>query len=314
MNAPEWTFEQQAEGEAHCHRVVRHLHTVRSSYQTIEVVETASYGIGLFIDGRIQHVASDEHIYSEALAHPPALLLGDRCRRVLVVGGGPGGIVREILRLRAVELVCQVEIDPEMVATSQRYFTHISQGCWDDPRVRLVIADIRDVVATSTESFDLIIYDISEPLVGTPAHDLFSARFLVRMARLLRPGGIFVTWGGSVGPCSAELARGIVLRSGMVFDHVTPYTCHTQSYGTLWLNVLASQTRYTPDRLTAAEVDRRLQHGVGGVLRYYDGETHVHMFALPKSVREAIAPRSGVDVTQPLTLGVGRRNGGSSAC
>ena len=75
MSAWNWTHEALAPGEAHCHRIARRVHSTRSQFQAIEVVETVGYGIGLFLDGRIQHVAADEYIYSEVMSHPAATLL-----------------------------------------------------------------------------------------------------------------------------------------------------------------------------------------------------------------------------------------------
>ncbi|XXX80987.1 methyltransferase domain-containing protein [Sorangium sp. So ce134] len=285
MSASEWTQELLARGEAHCHRITRRLHTARSRYQTIEVVETAGYGIGLFIDGRIQHVAADEYIYSEAIVHPMAVQLGARCRRALVVGGGPGGAVRELLRHKAIRSVVQVEIDPAMVEITRRFFQHISEGSWDDPRVRLVIADVRDFLARTDERFDLIVYDVSEPLDDAPASNLFAETMLAPLGRRLTEAGIFVTWAGSVGPRSGELAAAIARSVAAVSPHTARYLCHTQSYGTSWLTVAGSAWPYAPLRATPEEIDRAIAEHVGRPLKLYDGVTHAHMFHLPKDVR-----------------------------
>ncbi|WP_437970718.1 methyltransferase domain-containing protein [Sorangium sp. So ce260] len=302
MSRGEWTRELLARGEAHCHRITRRLHAAQSRFQTIEVVETAGYGIGLFIDGRIQHVAADEYIYSEAIVHPMAVQLGARCRRALVVGGGPGGAVRELLRHKAIRSVIQVEIDPEMVEITRRYFQHISEGSWNDPRVRLVIADVRDFLARTDERFDLIVYDVSEPLDDAPASNLFAETMLAPLGRHLTEAGIFVTWAGSVGPRSGDLAAAIARSVAAVSPHTMRYLCHTQSYGTSWLTVASSAWPYDPLRTTPEEIDRAIAEHIDRPLKLYDGVTHVHMFHLPKDVRALLDGQPGEDGRADIRL------------
>jgi spermidine synthase len=285
MLAGQWTVEDLAPGEVHCHRITRRLHTGRTRFQTVEVAETEGYGVGLFLDGRIQHVAADEYVYSEVMVHPAMILLEGTARRVLVVGGGPGGVIRELLRHNCVAAVTQVEIDPEVVRLSRTFFPHISAGCWDDPRVSLVLDDVRAFLARTEEEFDLILFDVSEPLQGAPADGLFGLPMLRCLGEHLSPGGLFVTWAGSAGPRSAQLAVQILQCVRAVFPHVAPLLCHTQSYGTSWLTLLAGRQPLDPFALDAREVDARLSRQVEGNLRLYDGITHLHLFHLPRDVR-----------------------------
>ncbi|WP_372425021.1 hypothetical protein [Salinarimonas chemoclinalis] len=299
--AGRWTQEHLAEGEMHCHRIDATLHRAGSGLQTIEVVETGGYGRGLFLDGRVQHVEADEYIYSEAIVHPPAVMLGARCRRVLVVGGGPGGVVREALRHRGVESVVQVEIDAAVLDLCRTWFAHVAQGCYDDPRVEVVIADIRDFARRTDRRFDLVVNDISEPMEGTPAAGLFEAPMLDALASLLSPEGVFVTWAGSAGPRSDDLARAIDRAVSDRLPHTARWLCHPQAYGTSWLTVAGSHAPLDPWRLSAAEIDAWLAARVAGETMLYDGETHVHMFSLPKDVRRRLATRDA----GPAVLKVG---------
>lgn len=301
-----WTREDLAEGEVHCHRVDRILHEANTGIQKISVVETGGYGRGLFLDGRIQHVEADEYIYSEAIVHPPAVMLGDRCRRVLVVGGGPGGVVREVLRHRLVEQVVQVEIDAAVLDLCRTRFGHIAQGCYEDPRIEVVIADIRDYARQNTGGFDLVINDISEPMEGTPAEGLFEEPMLAALSSLLGPQGVFVTWAGSVGPCSDDLARAINRAVVAQFPYTTRWLCHPQAYGTSWLTVAGAHTPLDPWRLSATDIDALVRDALVGETALYDGETHQHMFHLPKDVRRRLA--SG-DPVGPAVLRVSAATG-----
>lgn len=280
-----WTQEYIASGEKHCHRINKKLFAGKTEYQKVEIVETESYGLGLFLDGRIMHVEHDEYIYSESMVHPMTVILGNTCRHALVVGGGPGGIIRELLRYKNIESVTQVEIDQEIMNLCQEYFPHIHQNCFDDPRVQLVIADIQDFVLSPPRKYDIIFYDISEPFKSTPAANLFKKSMLIAIKDCLVPQGIFVTWAGSVAPRSAHRARNINLVMQDVFPYTFPYLCHTQSYGTSWLNIAGSQHQINPKSMTSEYIDGRIANYIQETLRLYDGESHFHMFHLPKDVR-----------------------------
>jgi spermidine synthase len=286
----EWTREQIAAGEVHCHRVKRRVYGGQNRHQGVEIVETEAYGLGLLLDGRLQHLEGDEYIYSEGIVHPFATLLQDRCKRVLVIGGGPGGAIREVLKHRAVVSVTQVEIDESIVDLTREYFTHIAQGYQQDPRVEIVIADIHDYLRTCTESFDLVINDVNEPLPDSPSREVFSRDLMTAVRERLSPEGVYVTWAGSAGPFSSALAVSITQRLRGVFPYVTNYVSFPQSYGTVWLTAVASKHAYDPLERSPAEIDALIAANVTGALRLYDGITHHHMFLLPKDIRALVQP------------------------
>jgi spermidine synthase len=289
MNPQDWTQEYLSEGEVHCHKITGKTFVAHSAHQKIEVLETASFGRALLLDGRIQHLQHDEYIYSESIVHPVATLLAEHCRRVLVVGGGPGGVIRELLKHRRVEQVMQVEIDASVLTLTRDYFQHIAQGCHNDPRVQVVIADIRDYLCDCTQEFDLIIHDVSEPLADSPASSLFSRQLIAALQQRLAPHGRFVSWAGSMGPRSLRLAGQIVARARSLFAHVDCITSHTQSYGTSWLTVIGGMQEWHPLAEPVMQIDQRIARQIDGELRLYDGITHHHMFLLPKDVRQALA-------------------------
>lgn len=292
MRRGDWTAEYLARGERHGHRVEQAVFADRSAHQVIEVLDTTGYGRGLFLDGRIQHLELDEYVYSESLVHPAALMLGDRCRDVLVVGGGPGGAIREVLKHRSVRSVTQVEIDSRVIEISREYFGHIADGCYEDSRLHLVIADIRDYIRTCDTQYDLIVYDVSEPLPNSPAADLFCDSALQSMRRKTSDAGSFVTWAGSAGPQSNGMALDLIARVQAVFAHTCISLCHTQLYGTAWLSVIGSSLRLCPLALKPQDIDDLIARQVDRRLQMYDGLAHQHMFSLPKDVRAALAGRT----------------------
>ena len=287
-----WTFEAVAPGETHCHEVVERQFLADDGDQRIEVVRTRAFGRGLLLDGRIQHLEADEYIYSEAIVHPAALAVGKDCHRVLVVGGGPGGAVREVLKHDAVKEVVQVEIDQRMADLARSHFAHITRGFQDDPRYRLVIADIRDHLASASQPYDLVIHDVSEPLPGSPAEFLFTPGHFAEMARIVSPLGAFVTWAGAAGPCSGTDAVAIHTLTGEHFARAEALVCYTQSYGTSWLFSVGSHRDFDLAGRSAGLVDRLIASRLSAPLAYYDGTTHHHMASLPKDLRARLASRA----------------------
>ena len=167
--------------------------TARPTHQRIRVFENARFGRVLTLDGVVQTTEGDEFIYHEMMAHVPILAHG-AARRVLIVGGGDGGMAREVLRHRAVEHVTMVEIDAGVVEFSKKYLPSLSAGAFDDPRLDLVIADGADFVAQTDRRFDVAIIDSTDP-VG-PGEVLFTDTFYGRAKRCLAPGGVLVTQNG----------------------------------------------------------------------------------------------------------------------
>ncbi|MCP2259328.1 spermidine synthase [Streptoalloteichus tenebrarius] len=304
-----WTFEEIAPGEAHCHRVVETIHTARSEFQRVEVCRTESYGRGLFLDGRIQHVEADEYVYSESLVHPAMTLLGGSARRVLCVGAGPGGAVRELLAYPGVGEVVQVEIDTTVLDVAREHLPHSAAASnAADPRFTLRVRDALDYLTEGGEPFDLVVNDLSEPFPGSPAARLFGPEALRAVRARLTPGtGLYVSWCGSAGPRSSGMAARICRNVRAVFGHCRPYLVHTQSYGTVWLNVIGSTTPFDPLARSADQIDNQLARTLRGSTRLYDGVTHHHMFHLPKDVRETLAT-APEDADEPVELAVSVRS------
>ncbi len=176
-------------------RAGRTVHRRRSKYQTIEVVDTVPFGRLLLLDGHIQLTELDESSYHEALVRIPLLSM-DRPERALVVGGGDGGVLREICRSKTIRHVDLVEIDAEVIEVCREHLPGLSAGAFDDPRVRVHIADAFPFVQRDLEPYDLIVVDctdVYEDEEGSLSEPLFSHEFYSDVLRLLTDGGIAVT-------------------------------------------------------------------------------------------------------------------------
>jgi spermidine synthase len=169
------------------------LYDNQSDVQHIQVFQNNRFGRVLTLDGVVQTTEGDEFIYHEMLTHVPILAHG-AARRVLIVGGGDGGMAREVLRHARIDHVTMVEIDAGVVEFSKTYLPRLSAGAFDDPRLDLVIADGADFMAQSNQHFDVIIIDSTDPI--GPGEVLFTDSFYDHARARLAEGGILVTQNG----------------------------------------------------------------------------------------------------------------------
>lgn len=268
-------------------RVKSVLHSSRSAYQQIDVLETEAFGRCLILDGRVQSAESDEFVYHEALVHP-AMVTHPDPRAVLILGGGEGATLREVLRHRTVERAVMVDIDPQVIEISRRYLPEWSDGAFDDPRAEVRIEDAVQYLQETRDRFDIIISDLTEPEPGTPSEPLLSREMFEAMRNCLRPGGILVNQAGSAGIYELERFARIYRMMGTVFGRLAPCSIQIASFAEPWGFIVASDA-HDPRDLTPEEVETRLaQRCEREKLRYYDGRIHQALFTLPRYFREAL--------------------------
>ena len=275
------------------HAIVRTLVQARTPFQQVEILETASYGKCLVLDGRIQSSERDEFIYHEALVHPGLLTVEGPPRSALVIGGGEGATLREFLRYPSLRRAVMVDIDAEVVSLCRRHLPEMHQGAFDDPRTELIHEDARAYLERAREPFDLIVSDLVEPLEEGPACRLYSREFYQLVHDRLTPGGAFTMQAGmtKIGEQAFFTAIHRTLRE--VFPVVAAYQTFVSCFGTPWGFIVATR-KVDPRRQDAAAVDRLIAERVKGELQYWDGQTHQHAFALPKHLRRALAAETRV--------------------
>ena len=188
-----WSVERLHPDHSQALREDRVLYDSATKHQRLRVLENPTFGRVLTLDGVVQTTEGDNFIYHEMMAHVPVLAHG-QARRVLIIGGGDGGMAREVLRHASVTHVTMVEIDAGVVEFSKRYLPTLSQGAFDDPRLNLVIADGADFMRETEGGFDVIIVDSTDPI--GPGEVLFTDTFYGHAKRALTPGGILVTQNG----------------------------------------------------------------------------------------------------------------------
>jgi spermidine synthase len=227
--------------------VSRRVAKERSPYQEIEIVETEVFGRALLLDGHIQLTTFDEHAYHEALVHIPLQAIQNP-QRALVIGGGDGGVLRELLRAQipAIEIV---EIDDAVIRLCREHLPSLSQGAFEDPRVNLTVGDAFEYVRTKEAEYDLIVADSTDTYEGEDgalSEALFTETFYQDCRRALRPGGVLVTQADNPVFCPYSL-EGVQKAFKDVFAHVEPYFALVPSFGGYSAFAIASDGAHLPE-------------------------------------------------------------------
>jgi spermidine synthase len=260
------------------------LHEVKTEHQHLVIFENPTWGTVLMLDGVCQLTTSDEFVYHEMMAHVPLMAL-ERPRRVLVVGGGDGGVLREVLKHPSVEKATLCEIDRSVIELSLEHYPEIADGCMDDPRSDVVVADGLKYVAETKERFDAIIVDSSEPI--GPSAVLHTREFFTDCKRALKAGGVLVTQNGLPFLFPEHLTATSEIFASL-FKATSPFMCTQPCYfgGPFALN-WASDDAGLLKTPVATLARRQAKRAIA--TRYYTPEGHQAAFALPGYVAKAVA-------------------------
>ncbi len=255
----------------------------KSAHQHLQLFRNATFGRVLTLDGVVQTTEADEFIYHEMLAHLPILAHGG-VARVLIIGGGDGGMLEEVLKHRGVEQAVQVEIDASVVEFAKTHLRGICGQAYEDPRTELVIADGVKFVAETDRRFDLIIVDSTDPI--GPGEVLFTQQFYADCRRCLAEGGMLVTQNGVPFLQADELRQTLGFFRALFADAtcylatVPTYAGGPMAFG--WASDDASLRKVPLEtlqaRFSAAAIDTR----------YYTPAVHKGAFALPPYIAELI--------------------------
>lgn len=263
------------------------LYEVGTEHQHLVIFENSRMGRVMALDGAIQTTEADEFFYHEMLTHVPIFAHGS-ARRVLIIGGGDGGMLREVCRHASVEHITMVEIDGAVVEMCKKYLPKHSNGAFDDPRVNLVIDDGMSFVAKCSEEFDVIISDCPDP-VG-PAEVLFSEGFYEACHRCLTEDGILVAQNGTPFLQLDEVKTTAGHISGLFADwHFYHAAVPTYIGGTM---TFAWAAKNPAARKQSIDVLRERFESSGITTRYYNPEIHQASFALPQYVLHALGKKN----------------------
>ena len=278
----DWVRESLHPDYAQSLRVGRMLYDSETEHQRLKVFENDTFGRVLTLDDVVQTTEGDNFIYHEMMAHVPIFAHG-AASRVLIIGGGDGGMAREVLRHQSVAHVTMVEIDAGVVEFSKTYLPMLSQGAFDDTRLDLVIADGADFIRSATDRYDVIIVDSTDPI--GPGEVLFSDTFYGHAKRRLAPGGILVTQNGVPFLQGDELTGTMRAFTALFADA----TCYLATIPTYAGGPMAFGWGTDGDaRGVSLDVLKERFDAAGIDTGYYTPEGHLGAFALPGYVRKLL--------------------------
>lgn len=251
--------------------------------QDLAIFENNRFGRVLALDGVIQCTQADEFVYHEMMAHIPLIAHG-QAEKVLIIGGGDGGMLREVTRHKNLKKIVLVEIDHSVIDFSKKYLPMLSQGAFDDPRLELVIADGSQFVKNTNERFDVIICDSTDPI--GPAQVLFTQEFYADCKNILNPHGIFVNQNG-VPFLQVDELKDTYQRRKSSFADTSFYIAPVPTYvgGFMAFGWATDDFSY---RDIPLEVLEKRIGALGGELKYYNAEIHKASFALPNFIKREI--------------------------
>ena len=252
--------------------VEKKLFKTTSKYQKIEVYKSKELGNILVLDDTAMLSEYDEFIYHEMLSHVP-LQTHKNPKKVLIIGGGDGGLAREVLKYPDIQ-VDMVEIDKEVVEVCKKYFPDIAD--WENPRLNLLIEDGIEFVKNCREkSYDIVLVDSTDE--KEQASVLFSEEFYNHVYRVLKDNGVLSLQGSSYFVALKEHKR--ILKRLKMFPILMPYRYEMLVYpGIVWNFILASK-KYNPLKATTSKING---------LRYYNKEIHQASFALPEFIKREL--------------------------
>jgi spermidine synthase len=275
-----WITEQDYRDVKLGFRLKQVLFDEKTEFQQLTIVDTHEYGRMMLLDGRVMITERDEFVYHEIIAHLPVVLHPDP-KRVLVIGGGDGGTIRELARHDMIQKMVLCEIDGAVVEASRRFFPITASGFLDS-RLDLKIDDgIRYVEESKDNSFDVIIVDSTDPI--GPGEGLFTEKFYGHVRRLLGQQGIMICQSESPWFPAEDLRR-IRQNQSRNFEYVRHCVAPIPTYPRgLWSVSLASDAPIQPDQ---ARLDRL--GPIHNELHYLTPELVAAVFALPKFYQDKL--------------------------
>lgn len=256
----------------------------KTDHQHLVIFENAKFGRVMALDGIIQTTEADEFIYHEMLTHVPLIAHG-KVKRVLIIGGGDGGMLREVCKHSSVEHITQVEIDNQVVEMCKEYLPNHSAGAYDDPRVNVVIDDGANFVRECEDHFDVIISDSTDPI--GPGDVLFTSDFYENCKKCLTSGGILVTQNG-VAYMQLDEVTTTAKRLQPYFSDQSFYCAAVPTYIGGVMTFAWASDNHELRQLSIDDIAQRFK-AANIKCRYYNPAIHVASFALPQYILDALA-------------------------
>ncbi|MEW9699234.1 polyamine aminopropyltransferase [Paenibacillus sp. SI8] len=271
-----WYTEKQTDSFGITAKVKESYVREQTDFQDLAMIETEEWGTMLTLDGMVMTTVRDEFVYHEMVAHP-ALVTHPNPEYVLVVGGGDGGVIREIMKHPKVKKAVLVDIDGKVIEYSKKYLPTIAAEL-DNPRVEVIVNDGYMHIHDHKNTYDVIMVDSTEP-VG-PAVELFSKGFYQGIFDALKEDGIFVAQTDNPW-FKADLIQTVNRDVKEIFPIVRVYGANIPTYPSgLWTFTLGSK-KHDPLQVEEASIPEF-------PTKYYTPRLHKAAFVLPKFVEDLV--------------------------
>lgn len=281
-----WYFEETSVCEGHGHAVVNVIVRKKTNYQSVEIFESKGCGRCLILDDRMQSTEADDFIYHESLVHPAMLVTAVEPRVVLIIGGGEGATLREVLKYRSIEKAVMVDIDSEVVSLCREHLPSMSNGSFEDPRVELLHEDAYEFLQNTDLMFDVIICDLTEPIPTGPAARLYSLEFMKIIREKLSYKGVFAMQAGIAKHNEIDVFATALFDLRKVYAKPLPYQAFVPCFGTPLGFVLALKDDNCD--IETIDMNHRIAQRINGEIKYWDAETQRHSFNIPKNIRRLL--------------------------
>jgi len=287
----QWYVEEFAPTEFHHHAIDETYYAGRTPFQSVAVLRTPVFGKMLVLDGDTQSSQHDEKIYHESLVHPALAAVDDRAE-VLILGGGEGATLREVLRHPGVRRCTMVDIDGDVVELSKKYLPEWSDGAFEDPRANVIIGDALAYLKNDPGTYGVVISDLTEPLADSPSFPLFNGEVFADIKTRLAPGGVYVLQASTAGFHNMALHAKMARSLRRFFTHVASFYTHVPAFDNDWAFIACSDAV----DVAALEPERieRYVRELRGENYFYDAQTHRRLFSLPLYLRRELAQDGSV--------------------
>jgi len=276
-----WLKEKHTKGTEFNIKISKHLFSVKSKIQQIDIVDSTYYGRVLVIDGQLMHTEKDGFIYHEMMVHP-AMAVKPDVKDVLVIGVGNAGIISELVKYSTIQTIKIVETDETLVTVARRFFPK-NAAALNDPRVSIEVCDDMKFMRRANEEYDLVILDIPDPF--GPGENYFTKEYYGNCYTALRDDGILINQHES---CfyeeDAPACQKAHKNSIKVFDISKVYQASIPTYPSgHWLFGFSSKKLHP-----TKDVCKDTWKAIGIKTRYYNANLHIGAFALPTYVEEIL--------------------------
>lgn len=281
MKKDGWVFETLYDDYMVSYKIKDELQDVNTPFQALDMIDTDRFGKMLLLDGVVQTTEKDEFVYHEMMSH--IALFSHPCPgNILIIGGGDGGILREVLKHKTVKKAVMVEIDAQVVEFSRKHLKTICADAFDDPRTELIIDDGAVYARKNTDRFDVIIVDSCDPI--GPAEVLFTKEFYHDIKKCLNPDGILIRQGGNTFMQQDELKDAMAFLK-TVFKYNAPCVFTVPTYAGGLFNLTFSSDGIDPTITEESDINNMF-NDLGLKTMYYNPGVHVGSFKVPEYVKK----------------------------